>query len=145
MTKNAQKINYTKLCSPNNWNDWEYYSTSDKLDKPSKKSTVESNFTNSNTNRLNTNLNDKKCGKNIYNLSKMENTNGCTNKDDCLICYNKVEKKTSNVSCKLCKNIVHYECYSKFIEKNNNYINKCCVCSTETLKFDIKRWWKCCW
>lgn len=121
MTKNSKKINYTKICSPNNWE----YSTSDKLDKPSNKSTVDSNFTNSNTN--------------------MENTNGCTNKDDCLICYNKIEKKTSNVSCKLCKNIVHYECYSKFIEKNNNYINKCCVCSTETLTFDIKRWWNCCW
>jgi hypothetical protein len=129
MAKNVQKINYKKLFSTN---DWDYYK--------SDRSTIGSNFTKSNM--LNTNLNDKNFGNNHSNI---ENADGCTNKDDCLICYNKVEKQTSKVSCKLCSNIVHYGCYNEFIEKNNNYINKCCVCSTKTLKFDIKHWWNCCW
>ena len=65
-------------------------------------------------------------------------------KDECIICFNKVKKKTSIVTCKLCSNIFHYKCYKEFTEKNNYYAMKCCQCGTRTLKFDIKKLWFCC-
>ena len=89
---------------------------------------------------------------------KILSTGDCENKDlltvlttklidknECLICYNKVGKNTSIVSCKLCSNVVHYKCYKEFTEKNNFYAMKCCHCGTKTLKFNIKYWWNCCW
>ena len=81
---------------------------------------------------------DKKFNKSIHNSTII-------NKNECLICYVGVEKSVSKVTCKLCSNVFHYECYKKFIENNNNYKSKCCHCGTKTLQFDIKNWWNCCW
>ena len=91
-------------------------------------------------NILKTKLLNKDRDKIIYN--NMENVD--YNKDECLICYEKVKKDMSKVTCKLCNKIVHYKCYKKFIEKNKNYQNKCFQCSTNSLKFNIKYWWNCC-
>jgi hypothetical protein len=58
-------------------------------------------------------------------------------KDECLICYVKVTKK-SYVSCKLCSNICHYDCYKRLVKKNQFYAMRCCHCQTRSLKFNIK-------
>lgn len=104
-------------------------------------------FTKSLSHILGTNIVNKK-SDNIYQL-KMDNDkfndDEYTNKNECLICYEKVEKNTSKVSCNLCSNIFHYKCYKEFIKKSKNYENKCCHCSTKSLKFKIKHWWNCCW
>ena len=97
-------------------------------------------FTDSLDKNLNVKLLNKRPGKIIYNNM---NKSVC-NENECLICYEKVEKNHSKVICKLCSNIFHYECYKKFIEKNKNYNLKCCHCSTKTLKFKMKYWWNCC-
>jgi hypothetical protein len=74
-----------------------------------------------------------------------KNNDNCFNENECLICYEKVEKNMSKVKCKLCSNIIHYKCYKEFVKKNSNYNNKCCHCSTRSLKFNMKNWWNCCW
>ena len=104
------------------------------------------------TNYCKLNENNKIYKKNIYkpNMDKpnMDNyeTDKCFNENECLICYEKVEKNMSKVECKLSSNIVHYKCYKAFIKKNSNYPNKCCHCTTPSLKFTMKYWWNyCCW
>ena len=80
-------------------------------------------------------------------INKCEiNNDKCLDENECLICYEKVEKNMSKVECKLCSNIVHYKCYKTFINNNSNYSNKCCHCGTLSLKFNMKYWWNyCCW
>ena len=78
-------------------------------------------------------------------INKKNIPNPIIKNNECLICYNKVNKNTSNVNCELCSNVFHYECYKTFVEKNKNYESKCCQCSTESLKFNMKYWWNCCW
>tara|TARA_B100000795_G_C22607657_1_gene363800 strand:+ start:130 stop:444 length:315 start_codon:yes stop_codon:yes gene_type:complete len=78
-------------------------------------------------------------------ITKKFSNSKIINKNECLICYNKVGKNTSFVSCKLCSNVFHYKCYKEFTEKNNFYAMKCCHCGTKTLKFNIKHWWNFCW
>ena len=120
------------------FNEKEYSSDWDDYESPlSETSPVLPKFTDD---ILNCKLLNKNTDKNIYN--KMEKAD--YNKDECLICYERIEKDMSKVTCKLCNNIVHYKCYKKFVEKNKNYENKCCHCSTYSLKFKIKRWWNCC-
>ena len=65
-------------------------------------------------------------------------------KNECFICFNNIDKKTSKVSCSLCCNYAHYECYKNFIKKNNYYANKCLYCNTKTIKYDMNYWWNCC-
>ena len=74
--------------------------------------------------KLTTKLIDKNFSESVHN-SKI------INKNECLICYNKVCKNTSKISCKLCSNLFHYKCYKDFTEKNSFYA--------------IKYWWNCCW
>ena len=123
------------------FNEKEYSSNWEDYESPlSETSPVLPKFTDTLDDVLKYKLLNKKPDKNIYN--KMEKPD--YNKDECLICYEKVEKNMSKVTCKLCDNIVHYKCYKKFIEKNNSYKNKCCHCSTHSLKFKINHWWNCC-
>jgi len=106
-------------------------------------------FTKSLSNVLGTNVINKKSGKIIYQMNVLDydyNDDNYTNKNECLICYEKVENKSSKVTCNLCSNIFHYKCYKAFIKKNSNYTNKCCHCATPSLKFTMKYWWNyCCW
>lgn len=130
--ENKTQKKFNENSYSNNWEDYDY--------PLSENSPVLPKFTDTLDNVLKSKLLNKKTDKNIYN--KMNNTD--YNKDECLICYEKIEYDMSKVTCKLCDNIVHYKCYKKFIEKNKNYENKCCHCSTYSLKFKIKHWWNCC-
>lgn len=93
-----------------------------------------SNQTKKSNNYIKLNINEDKFNDDEY-----------TNKNECLICYEKVENKSSKVSCNLCSNIFHYKCYKAFIKKSKHYEKKCCHCSTYSLKFKITRWWNYCW
>ena len=105
-------------------------------------------FTQSLNNILGAKVENKKSGKIIYQMNVLDddyNDNEYTDKNECLICYEKVENKSSKVTCNLCSNIFHYKCYKAFIKKSKYYEKKCCHCSTVSLKFIIRRWWNCCW
>ena len=65
-------------------------------------------------------------------------------KKECFICFDKIENNMSKVSCSLCYNYAHYNCYYEFIKKNSYYKEKCLYCNTESIKYDIKHWWNCC-
>ena len=56
----------------------------------------------------------------------------------------KIENNMSKVSYSLCYNYAHYNCYYEFIKKNSYYKEKCLYCNTESIKYDIKHWWNCC-
>jgi len=105
-------------------------------------------FTDSLSHILGGKIENKKPDKIIYQLNMEDNNyndDEYTNKNECLICYETVKKNTSKISCNLCSNICHYKCYKTFIKKSKNYENKCCHCSTQSLKFKIRHWWNCCW
>lgn len=132
MDKQTQQINYNEINDTDRWSD--YNTNSSNRSTPTLPI-----FTNNIEDTIGKKLIDKQSGKVIYNIHGEYNK-----KDECLICYEKINN-ASKVTCKLCKNMVHYRCYKHFTEKNPNYYMKCCHCSTNTLKFDIKRWFWCCW
>ena len=109
MEKTTQR-EFNELSYSSDWEDYE--------SPLSETSPVLPKFTND---ILKTKLLNKKTDKIIYN--NMENAD--YNKDECLICYEKVKKDMSKVTCNLCDKIVHYKCYKIFIEKNKNYEDKC--------------------
>ena len=63
---------------------------------------------------------------------------------ECFICFDKIENNMSKVSCSSCYNYAHYNCYKEFIKKNDYYVNKCLYCNTESIQYDKKYWWNCC-
>ena len=114
------------------------------------------NYNNSPTSSINsspklkifTNSLDKVLNKFIHKLDKIPGKNildkGLCEKNECLICYEIIDENISKATCSLCNYSFHYECYKNFITNNKNYKNKCIHCSTNTLKFKKKSWWKCC-
>jgi len=133
MNKQTQKDDYYEIDYTDHWSD--YNTNSSNRSSPSLPV-----FTDKIEDIIEDKLINKNSGKIIYNKMNDE----YDKKNECLICYEKINKM-SKVSCKLCENTVHYKCYKKFVEKNPNYYMKCCHCSTNTLKFDVKRWFFCCW
>ena len=68
---------------------------------------------------------------------------------ECLICFDSVENKQDNVSCLVCKKIVHYKCFQCWSEKKRmnygDHLDICIHCQQNALIVQKRSFFsKCC-
>lgn len=67
---------------------------------------------------------------------------------ECLICFYHVEEQQAKVSCMVCKNIVHYNCFHSWSKKKQTYdkntLAVCIHCQQPALIVQKKHCVKCC-